>query len=274
MEKLSTPIDSIYRFDSFKHFKDIIQKNALYFVHHSKWNDDKEEGLIFKKLKTRQGRFEIEQILRELRPDDPLLMGILINFDLCIRGHSWTKVESNTYFWQKHSMNNDSIRLEISRNDIKYLDREGTGPVTAYDIDYKNTSVRDDIKEFLDVAPNQIDIVKIMLRKRPEYAHEKEVRLILVSLDYLPDDNSDMQLAMVSDLYKKNRIDGNEYKARVARIIRGRELHTYVKFDHIENFIKSVMVHPKASDSFIQEVRDICLSNDIKFSGKSNCTMN
>ena len=43
----------------------------------------------------------------------------------------------------------------------------------------------------------------------------------------------------------------------------------YISFNRIPNFIKSVMVHPKASDSLSEEIENICSDNDIHFLGKS-----
>ena len=111
--------DSIYRFDSYSHFKDVIRRKALAFVHYSRWNDP-EEGLLFSIIGNKQGRVIIRRLLNDLAPRRrQFIIMALYAVRQCIHAQSWTKIPENEYFWQGHSENNDIIRLETSLDKIK-----------------------------------------------------------------------------------------------------------------------------------------------------------
>ncbi len=114
-------LNSIYRFDSFMHFRNTVERKALYFAHHSQWNDP-EEGLVLRKLRERTGIAEIREILNELAPNRTEIIPILQVTDYCMHGQSWTKCEGNAYFWQLHSKHNDAARIEVQVDKITMLD--------------------------------------------------------------------------------------------------------------------------------------------------------
>ncbi|MFC2045802.1 hypothetical protein ACFLUH_03895 [Chloroflexota bacterium] len=270
-EITSASLVSIYRFDSFMHFRDTLQRKELYFAHHSRWNDS-EEGLVFRKLRERTGIDEIRKILKELSPNRTEIIPILQVTDNCMHGQSWTKCEGNSYFWQLHSRQNDSVRIEVPVEKINTLDK-----VEVYEIDYRDTDLRADVKAILDTDGSKIHIAPILLRKRCQFSHEQEVRLLSFDPDYLPSGRTPEQVRMlkaaVISRYKKGQFTKKQLDDILEDITPKydglNKWFKYIGFDHIPNFIRSVLVHPKAANCFIKEVEGLCLTNGVNFIGKS-----
>ncbi|MFC2045601.1 hypothetical protein ACFLUH_02875 [Chloroflexota bacterium] len=275
----SNSTESIYRFDSYSHFRDTIKRKALALVHYSLWNDP-EEGLIFKLCNNGNGRTIVNRVLGKLLPsksdlDIQFIIVELQSIRRCIHAQSWTKIAENEIFWGMHS-NDDCIRLEVSRENINRLNQ-----VTTYDIEYKDTSIEEELHKIVDAGPNKMQVISILLRKATKYSYEQEVRLISdVDLDYLPG-RSPKELAFmkagVLAQYKGGHITLDAYKSII------KELDTefansirnirYIDFQNMPNFIKSVMVHPKATDPLVQRVKDDCLNNNIPFLGRSQLAL-
>ena len=258
-------MESIYRFISFSSFVDTIQRGALAFVQHSLWGDPY-EGYIFKALKTPEGQKKILDMLRQLSPQlAKATYGTLLNIDSCIHGQSWTKCPENEYLWRINCRNQDSIRIEISLDNINKLNQ-----VKAYEIDYVNTTLEEDIKAII-IGVNKIDIAPILRRKRPEFSCEQEIRLLSdIDLNYLPINRSHKMEVILEQFYKEGKITKNQLEYAMKNLTsESKPGYKYIEYNHIPGFIKSVMVSPNAEDWFVETVETYCSTKNLHFVGKS-----
>lgn len=267
-------MEGIYRFVSFPSFVDTIQRKALTFVHHSLW-EDPNEGCIFKALKLPEGREKIIGILKQLSSELAMptyTITMLEHMDSCIHSQSWTKCPENQHFWQMHSRDQYSIRIEVSLENIKRLEH-----VTAYEIQYVDKTLKNDLVAVVDVKRRQANLAPILLRKRPQYAYEQEIRLLSdIDLDYMRTSRSPGKAKMMEPALRKlvevGQISKKQYETGMTDL--GSQSmpvpkYRYIKFNHIPDFVKSIMVNPGAPDWFVETVETYCSINNQHFVGKS-----
>jgi len=264
--------NSIYRFTSFESFVNIVQNKKLAFVNHELW-EDPYEGFIFKALKSPEGRLKIQQISQKLFSQDLISIMMLSNFNNCIHGQSWSRCEESDALWRIYSFNNQAIRIEVDFENInKLLD------VICGDIIYKDFKTLEE--EILDLIENNgktVDLKKILLRKRTAFQHEEEIRLLTkINLNFLPQNNrTPQEIEMVEKgleaLRKDNQITEQEYQNGLKDLYDKKVIPkvVHISFEHIQGFIKTVMVHPQSSDWFCETVKEFCKRNNLKYIGKS-----
>lgn len=268
----SKKMESIYRFVSFPSFVDTIQRKALTFVHHSLW-EDPNEGRIFKALKLQEGPKKILGILKQLSLELAMPTYATLKYmDSCIHAQSWTKCPENNHFWQVPSGDQYSIRIEVSLENIKRLEH-----VTAYEIQYVDTTLKNDLVAVVDAKKRQANLAPILLRKRPQYAYEQEIRLLSdIDLDYMRTSRSPRKVEMMESALRKlgevGQISKKEYETGMTDL-RSQSMpvpkYRYIKFNHIPDFVKSIMVNPGAPDWFVETVETYCSINNQHFVGKS-----
>lgn len=260
------PVNSIYRFMSFESFVDMIQRNALTFVYHELW-EDPYEGFLFKAIKDARGKEQILTILKKLTPEYVMLnFGVLLKFGRTIYGQSWTKCPESDALWRIYSNGQKSIRIEVSIKDISRL--EG---VKSHDIKYsKSFSLESQLKKIF--KKNKTYLHNILLTKRTAFKHEQEVRLLTdIDLDYLPNDQTTFPPEALKVFLESGEITKEQFETGINSINRKKILpdEKYIFFDHIDNFINSVMLHPLAPKWFDETLIRFCEDKGLKFLGKS-----
>lgn len=121
-------------------------------------------------------------------------------------------------------------------------------------------------------------------QKRIAFKHEEEVRLIYVDKKPNEDFNSVIEtLFTLIELRYGNKTDSSDSvelnKETLLKdlvnfnVCQNTKIHL-VPFEHIDNFIKGVMVNPHAPDWYINTIKKYCELNDIPFEGKSDLYQN
>lgn len=264
---------SIYRFISFEAFVNIVQTQALTFVNHELW-DDPYEGYIFKALKTDEGQKQIEALAKKIFPNHHYLIAMLYQFKNTFHGQSWTECEESDALWRIYSSNNRAVRIEVNTSSIRDL-----SDVSCDRIIYKDfSSLEDEIRDLIKKTGSKIgvDIKRILLRKRTAFKHEEEVRLLTkVNLNYLTDNKSRQQRDLMNQgllcMKKKGDITDKEFQTGWEDNNKIKEIPQSVskKIENIDNFIKSVVIHPLSSKWYVDTVKEYCKRNNINFIGKS-----
>ena len=225
----------LYRFCSFPSFVKLLQDKCLVFRNFQSW-DDPYEGYLFNTIKTDKGKSKIIKIIEELKhAHGQFLIHMLRDMSNCPYAQSWTKLAESDALWRIYSFSNQAIRIEIDIEDIPKLNG-----VQTHDIIYKDfESLQEEVKDALmDDGVNWNDL---FLKKRKAFEHEQEVRLLL-----------DPRLDKIGQKIT------NENNSTID-----------VSFLKINNFIKSVMVHPMAERWYEETVRKFCAEKGVSFIGKS-----
>ena len=269
----------IFRFLSFESFVDLVLREQLAFVTYDMWQDPY-EGFVIKAMQTDKGRADIirwfkeNNLSSEMPPD--VRLSILENYSKTVHLQSWTKCEETDALWRIYAFNGNSIRIETT---IKNLQRINN--INFFPVEYKSMSLERELKSIF--AGNKIQIHKAFSWKRKAFSHEEEFRLISnIDHEYLPEQQShhqsqitpDVMLRALQVFLEKGDITQQEYESGVANVSSPSKTNIkqvrYISFSHIPNFVKSVMVHPTASDWFAETVGHFCKNYHINFLGKSN----
>lgn len=272
---------NLYRFISVEALADICQNQALTLVHHTRW-EDPYEGFIYQAIARPENHEEIKKIIRELNPElHSIFFDALRNFSSTLFGQSWTK-ESDK-LWDLYPPNNGgrSVRIQINSESLKKIEatREWE-KILAFEIEYvEEPNLKEELS--LSIKGNQISFGGTLLRKRKSlFQHEQEVRLTVMDWDYslierrnrpsLLHKAKSLQALQIAGHLSKEAYDYN--MEEVIRKINKLKNPTIkkVNFFGIENFIESVMVHPFATDEYVETVEKFCVRRSIKFLGKAN----
>ncbi len=107
----------------------------------------------------------------------------LLNYEHCIHAQSWSKCGDSDALWRLYSSNQKPLRVEISTQDIPRLRK-----VNAHEISYSGfDSLEDEIRVCIDIDKRQVKLLPIIIKKRPAFSYEQEVRLVSdIDLDFLP----------------------------------------------------------------------------------------
>jgi len=266
---------SIYRFISFEYFVNIVQTQKLTFVKPELW-EDPYEGFVFKALKSKEGKLQIESIAKSLNPKIQIPIMMINHFSDLFHGQSWSKHEETDALWRIYSYNNRAVRIEIDNDSISRLEN-----VICDEVVYKDfSSLKEEIEDLFDDEGKKISFVKILLRKRKAFEHEGEVRLLTQpNFDFLPDNKTDGQRILMNKALSAARDNGmitmgmfntgmkdNNKNTETPKVI---PKVISIDFSHIKKFIKSVFLHPSSPEWYVNTVKDYCKKNKVRFIGKS-----
>lgn len=245
----------LYRFISLESFLDMILNQHLIFVHPSLWEDPYEQEIISNWWKGIDREKTVEKILSFILSNN-------------IYSQSWSKLDESDALWRIYSHNNTSIRISVSKEKISLLNNVEIKPITYV--------------ENQDIFTNkEKDFYDIITKKRRAFSHEEEVRLIThmkfpfetekiekIIIDFLKITDEDK----VAKFFKDKSID--ESVTEIKDIIKSFNINldkkiNQVSFDHIPNFIDSVMLNPFAPDWFNETLSQLCKNYNINYLGKS-----
>ena len=266
---------TIFRFTSFEQLVDIMQRKALAFVLPFLW-DDPFEGYIVKILKDGDGLQRVRDVLDmlEYQPGTKVLLLSLFGVaSKLYHGQSWTQLSESDALWRIYSHNNFAIRLEIKESNIALLDG-----VKAYMVNYVDSlDLTEEIKS-IPVEGHPVNITththKIFTTKRSAFSHEKEVRLLADNKESIL--NKENMLPVLRGIIDDNGgviVTNNQwlnyYKAVSGDILDKIPAVKYISFNHIPNFVESVMLHPLAPTWFDDTLATFCEKNCINYLGRS-----
>ena len=258
----------IYRFMSFESFVDMVQRKALAFMLHDKW-EDPYESFILKTMRHKEGRQEILRILREMRPKHAIEnFKTLLELDPVLFSQSWTECPESDALWRIYSHNRMSIRVQVFTTKTFSLSQPPEHVIPNNIIYSDSISIESQLKNIIE-DKKKIKIEKIFFTKRNAFSHEQEIRLS--TLDYTNFAlQTPFQCEVMKELYDEKEITKKQYETFMntthIKKISGLK---YVSYKHIPNFIESLMLHPLAPDWLDETARTFCENNNLNYIGKS-----
>ncbi len=237
---------SLYRYVPFERFYQMLFNKELVLVSPNKWPDEY-EGLFLKYLTTPEGeKAFIDRIVDSLGDDASLcsdaekkgqeLINHLNNHTFCL---CFSKGKDEEVLWSTHSDDKKCVMFETTARNLMSIlpSNKFTIEEVKYDLDKYN-----DIKEHIDkyygkmtIGENIIGIYDtdgLFLHKRKIFSYEQEVRLVY------------------------RTFKGQDGLFRVPNL-------------DLSKLIKSVMVHPLASDEYVTLIKFLCDMFHIPFEGRS-----
>lgn len=246
----------IYRYIDLATLLNLVQTKTLTFVLPTVWED------------TYENKF-FDEFVRMLDYPDNGIAKIFVN--LCY-AQCWTHLAESDAMWRIYDYNNRSLRIKICVDDVNKLKNVFMRNVEYSDeiIDYK--------KLYPDFKSSQL-MLNAISQKRKAFRHEEEVRLIYFDKKTDEEFNSVIQTVFPIITSQYRNITGNEeiVELDIEKLLR--DITNFnicqdnkiqsVSFEHIDNFIKGVMVNPHAPDWYVDTISKYCELNDIPFEGKS-----
>lgn len=223
-------MSSIYRYIPFFTLFDILKNSHLTFVRPALW-EDPFEGFLFRKHKTTVGQQQIREYVLRFQNQQyySLLELTLNNFERMFFAQSWSKSNESDAIWNTYGYENSGIRIEMDQEYFTNIDF-----ITRLEAEYvQKLSLEDDLIR-VGIKEGKTDLKKLYKFKREAFSYEKEIRFI----------------------YE----DRNQVNERVGET-------KDVSIDTKE--IKSVLVHPKAKEYYVDIVRQLCTLYEVPFIGKS-----
>lgn len=219
----------IYRYIGYKAFEELLSTGNLEFKSPLSW-PDKYEGLIYRLINRKDVKERLTELASRYTNSPDEAIENITQFSGFMRCQCWTYNRDAVVMWNAYSYSNKAIMISTTKEEMREL------PVRLRNIDY----VADDIR-LNDLMDNLMDkkgiyIDTVFCKKREAFRYENEIRYFLKS-----------------SWLRKNEIED---------VMR-------VHVPNMSTFIKGVIVHPEASDKYVEEVSMLCEKYRIKFDGKS-----
>lgn len=251
----------IYRYIDLATFLNMVQTKTLTFVLPTVWDDTYENKFLDEFINSLDNPdYDIAQLFR----------------NLCY-AQCWTYLAESDAMWRIYSYSNQSLRIKICADDAQKLKNVYLKPVTYCDniIDYQ--------KLYPDIEIPQL-MLNAISQKRMAFKHEEEVRLIYTDIKTNEDVISVITTILtLIELQSGTNTDDSD-SVELDKETMQRDLINFniyqdtkiqsVSFQHIDNFIKGVMVNPHAPDWYVNTINRYCELNEIPFEGKSDLYQN
>lgn len=250
----------LYKFMSFYSFVDLIQSKSLNFVRPKVW-EDPYEGFIFQKLKTIDGKKEIEYLLKKI-PDNiakSIFFDLALKFEKIFYAQSWSLCSESDAMWRIYNYENKTVRIEVLESKIRQIEN-----IEIVDVEYDDEINLEREIEKIGLYKDQTNFMEIYRVKRTAFRHEREVRLIYQNNEAINQISEDK-----IELFEK-ALRGTELES-VLNDITTKSYPDIFKIDisSIPSFVNSVCLHPQAPDWFDLTIRKYCELNKINYIGKS-----
>lgn len=286
-------MEKIYRIISFPTFINLIENQEERFVNPTSWADTY-EGYMLRMLESPENRKEVIQVLYDIvSPGD--IEKVIANYMklwaarwLCY-GQCWSKTEESDALWRIYSYEKMAIRIETTVEEINSIFNNSELFETykieiddvKYDLDKENT-----LQGQAEILKQCKKTVDPFFHKRKAFEHENEKRVILFHSARAAVAGFASKGAH-ANFYRNNEklfdnLDGLDSKVLLPKIEEEidkmsnwpmeektrKEL--FIKIPDISQYIKSVMIHPKAEPWIVRLVEQICSRVGIKCIGKSH----
>ena len=228
------------RYMSFQRFCEILFNQELVLVKPEMWND-KYEKYIFQAINHDEGKNKISSFLKEKYTLAENEVDALINATklLCDSAHClcFSKCIDAEVMWNAYSYNSQAIMMKTTDDQIEKLNYSKSSYFELQTVHYdlESTGIKYLFKLFGSNGKHitLVDAHNFFTHKRKCFEYEQEFRIIDMNPKY-------------------NKINLLPYH-----------------IDDISTFIKGIMVHPLASDSYVSLIEKMCNSFKVKFLGKS-----
>ena len=256
--------DTLHRIMSFEEFIDMVQSKKLTLVNPSKFEDPYETWLI--------ERFFDENYLKDRVHDEQSLRTDITNNALLKHTYirSWTKNLESDALWRIYSQNKTSVCVSVKTSNANMLSGIGIVPIIYVD----------NIEEY--IKGKNFNFIDIITTKRTAFKHEDELRMVYINSNYHKNPISHAKLLTYSEIIKRKYSyikticdDGDDVPQPSSSVYKLAEEWQHIpkiykiSFEHIENFIDTVTLDPRAPSWFDETVSLFCENNNVKYSGKS-----
>ncbi len=222
------------RYVSFERFCEMIFNKELTLISPDMWNDQY-ENYILRLISSDDGLNQFKDLLQSKSGTPEDRVDEFVNFirTVCTvtRCLCFSKSLDEEVMWNAYSYENHAIMWTTTDDRIEKLNDGLSIRIVKYDLE--EIGIANLMKHFRFVdTPTIVDDDKLLAHKRKFFAYENEVRVIN------------------TDIY--NRSSTKAYS-----------------IPELKDFITGVLVHPKAADSFVKMVGNLCGILDIPFLGRS-----
>jgi hypothetical protein len=260
---------SIYRFETLEFFEQMVHDEELTFVTPYFW-PDKNEGLLFKHAffdsDMEKVKVAANQMFGSTFTDKDIgetIADLLIVLRTTRLAQCWSKCEGNCTLWD-----NKDVRIEVHREDLSHLPS-----VEVHDVEYvESVTIEDGLKRLNieQVAGKglHIDIDNVLLVKHNSFLTEHEVRLLVIEGENVNRDRPERIpfTQVFTQLHRQGKMSTEDYEKNIShlRLVDKKR----ISFARIDNFIKSVMLHPFASTEAETKVQNLCKEYSLNYLGR------
>lgn len=261
----------LYRITSFDRFREEFEARQLGFVTYDIWKYPA-EGPILRSFDLEGGRQRILDWLKThasgFDQSPEFLLAHLINFRKTIHMQSWSRTDESSLMWDSYCHAGREIRIETTGEKVKQL-----GGVSIVRIDYMPISLRHELAQVF--KKGKIHHGEVFRRKKPYWKDEREMRL-MTDIDMAWLEKTKLPFSAppsairqcFQDFVDRGIRTPEDVEKNVASWIKMACLKL-IPFGHVDNFIESVLVGPRANEEFVAEVEAFCINHGLNYVGKS-----
>ncbi len=266
---------SLYRFTTFQAVVDMNQRKQLTLVSPSLWLDPY-EGYVYAAVKTAEGRKRVAAELAKHMQPVPAegALQLLTILDSLYFVQCWSRKPESDALWRIYSHDNMSVRIEVDQASFSLLEYVFVDNV----IYLPNLNLESEVRELLSADGLSLHGRRALLTKRDAFQHEEEVRIIVQG------DTENMTRAATQPGYveqwqqaltqavQAGQMPPTEASSILSRV---RDEHGPPRkllrksFDHVPQFVKSLMLHPLAPSWLDDTLAEYCRIHGIHYLGKS-----
>ena len=221
---------NVYRYISFENFVDVVINERLTLVSPLSFWEDTYEGWLFRMLQQKYPDSQSNQFPQNALHAIQLLGKTVV-------AQCWTKNCDSVAMWSIYSYSNKAVMIKTRQSKLVSIN----GLTSFADVEYNDTkqTAKDELRKMMrfNHPKTGLGLFTPFIRKRSEFAHENEVRVFAV---------------------KDGPINTNS---------KGETLE--INIAPVSEFIEGVMVHPLATDWYVNIVHSFCDRFHIMFDGRS-----
>lgn len=283
---------SLYRFISFPAFVNLVERRQERYVQPTLW-EDTYEGYLIQLLSKR----DVDECLTMLA--NSFCQG---NYEMAVvnyiklhdarwhcYGQCWTKLKESDALWRIYSYGKMAVRIETDEEQIRKVFSTVSDfgkklliiDDVQYDLDDANGQLKTE-KQLLDELHISKRVAEPYFHKRRAFEHEQEKRVMFFD----PGKANKTSFIIWALLYnwKSSVVGSNETMSDEERrellFNECKELHEklktevnqqteFIPINNLDQYIKSVMVHPQAEEWIVELIKCICQKAGLNFCGKS-----
>lgn len=244
------------------------EKN-LRFVPYGVW-EDPNEGFLLRAFRSDESLGRLRTFIDKYKKSNistDLLLSLLYQLRYSIYMQSWSKTDESDAMWRLYAPNGDGVQVSTTLETTTRLPE-----ISSMSVRYENLNLKTEIRKTIE--GNKIHYEKIFSTKSQSFSHEREVRLFTpIDMDRVMNKgpNDWLRPEGLQEALGKLVFNGSldiEGKRRALSQL-NRDWKKLISFQHIDEFVKSVKVNPFASDRYVEEVRTVCETHNVRFLGRS-----